>query len=73
MRISLSNNYFQSQNPTFLTHFQAVAKVQSQLHEEPYTREELSKILEMNESDFGTQCLSPNTQNLQKFHLHQVI
>ncbi|XP_046390453.1 N-acetylgalactosamine kinase-like [Ischnura elegans] len=50
---------------------QALSLVESVLHEEPYRREEVLKLLEISESEFLKISLNANTTHLQSFKLKQ--
>lgn len=41
------------------------------LHPEPYSREEICKVLGINAEQFSTDLLSANTQHMTQFRLHQ--
>ena len=41
------------------------------LHDEPYSKEEVAKLLEMSEEDLETKILSENTRDVEFFKLKQ--
>jgi N-acetylgalactosamine kinase len=45
--------------------------VNSELHIEPYSKDEVCKILEVSPEELAETSLSSNTQNVEKFYLHQ--
>ncbi|XP_028263562.1 N-acetylgalactosamine kinase isoform X2 [Parambassis ranga] len=48
-----------------------VALVDEVLHPEPYSREEICKLLSITEEQFSADLLSANTQHVEHFKLHQ--
>ncbi|XP_019934626.2 N-acetylgalactosamine kinase [Paralichthys olivaceus] len=48
-----------------------LALVEEVLHPEPYTREEICKVLQITSEQFSTELLSANTQHMTHFKLHQ--
>lgn len=48
-----------------------LALVDKVLHPEPYSREEICKVLDITSEQFSTDLLSANTQHLMDFKLHQ--
>ncbi|XP_041651436.1 N-acetylgalactosamine kinase [Cheilinus undulatus] len=48
-----------------------LALVDAVLHPEPYNREEICKVLDVTSEQFSTELLSPNTQHVTHFKLHQ--
>lgn len=46
-----------------------IAVVVESLHDGPYTKEEVCKVLEMSEEDLKTQCMSPSTTEMKQFEL----
>jgi len=47
-----------------------VQMVDSCLHSEPYTKEELCKFFELSEEELINQCMSPSTAGVNSFKLH---
>ncbi|XP_068595138.1 N-acetylgalactosamine kinase [Brachionichthys hirsutus] len=50
---------------------QMLALVEEVLHPEPYSREEICRLLEITAEQFSTELLSTNTQHVTHFRLHQ--
>lgn len=48
----------------------ALTKATNQLHHEPYTKDELCKLLEMTVEELELGCLSANTLEVSRFDLH---
>ena len=48
-----------------------VSEVKLCLHDEPYSKEEISKLLQISELELETKHLSENTKDINQFYLKQ--